>query len=734
MNPNDHNFSWLNREGRWDGHHWIGLQRDTGGALQLGAVPRFTGDSADVIAALPAPRGPAGVAADVDGSVFFADPDGGCVWRINACDASVGPVPCVGRSGVEPAALNQPRGLLLPARRRALLVADSGNDRLLVFDSATSQLTEVWGRSGGLDGQFIAPWTLAADSANRVYVVDHGNARVQQFNALGDVLPAFWKTLSAAGILGEPVDVAAGNSADASGGIATRIYIVDAKSHSVFVVTPDGQPVRDAGGRPVAFGAGELESPLGIAVAGGMVFVGDNVSRRVFQFDIEHDYAFVGEAVGFRGPVAGLAPGPGGALLVHTGGSLAPVSLTLGEGYRRQGVFWTDALRTPLDKVTWHRLEAMAQVPAPDAHLQLFVHMSDNEADAPAAPVLDPGGANPFTDGRWTPKAADVTDVYIGAKPSRYLWVGAWFSSDGLASASVAQMRVEFDHETYLKYLPAIYRKPGACHDFLLRFLSLFESFNSETEARIAALPALFDARTTPVEYLPWLAGWLAFRLQEDWDEATARRATVEAFARDARRGTADGLRDALKEYAAVDAVIEEPLLHAAWWALPAPVQACGTESTLPLAWQGGAASMLGYTTMLAPAQPQGAVVGASAVLDQSHLLMGDEFGGPLFDDVAFQFSVAVYRAQVNCPAALLRVHAVIEQEKPAHTAYCVRVIEAQMRVGFQARVGIDAVVAGAPATLRLGETPALGVQTTLGGEPAGRIGVPSRVGLTLLG
>ena len=60
-----------------------------------------------------------------------------------------------------------------------------------------------------------------------------------------------------------------------------------------------------------------------------------------------------------------------------------------------------------------------------------------------------------------------------------------------------------------LAHLPAIYQKPGVCKDFLRRFLSLFESFNTETEDAINALPSLFDPEAAPKEYLPWLAGWL---------------------------------------------------------------------------------------------------------------------------------------------------------------------------------------------------------------------------------
>jgi hypothetical protein len=134
---------------------------------------------------------------------------------------------------------------------------------------------------------------------------------------------------------------------------------------------------------------------------------------------------------------------------------------------------------------------------------------------------------------------------------------------------------------------------------------------------------------------------------------------------------------------------------------------------------------------MLAPAHAQGAVVGSTATLDASHLISNEEFGAPLFEDVANQFSVQIYRGQLSCPETLAEVRAVIEREKPAHTTYHLCIVEPSMRVGFQARLGIDTIVAGPPMPMELGEQMSFGKDAALGGEPAGRIGEQSRVGIT---
>ncbi len=730
------NFTYLNVEGRWRGHHWDGLALGADGTLRLSMVPLIDGVPPADLPTLPKPSGPAGIAVEIDGTVFLSDPASNRVLRIDGCDDSRGPAPCMGGEGTTPGKFRAPRGLLLNRRRRTLFVVDSGNHRIQLFDPVTSQLLDVWSANpmsddpqpSSVPGGFDTPWTLAGDSSGNLFVVDYGNKRVQKFDALGQVVPSFWATLSSAGIVTQPVDVAV---SELSG--KTSIYIVDASAHAIFIVDTTGAPILDKDGHPISFGGTLLAEPLGIVSRAEALYVGDNARRAVLEFSLD-DFRFVGEAIGYRGPVAGMAIDATETLLVHTGDSASsPVRLLPDKGYRKQGIFWTDAIAAPGDKVVWHRLKAIGAVPAPDSHLRLYWHISSDPGDAPTPPSLGPD--NPFTDPKWQAGPPDVSDVFLGGNPSLYIWVGVFLSGDGLTSPVIEQMRVEFDHAGYIAHLPSIYQKPGACKDFLPRFLSLFETFFGETESAINALPALFDPWAAPKCYLAWLAGWLGLTLDEGWDEAAQRRAIAEAFSRFAWRGTPAGLRQALLRRAGVLAVVQEPLLGASWWALPAPAaQPCSFSddaSTQPTQWTAGDNSVLGYTTMLAPAEPQGGVVGTTAVLDQSHIISQADFGAPLFSDVAFQFSVQVYRGQVNSPQALEKVRAVIEEEKPAHTAYHLCVLEPRWRVGFQSRLGVDTIVGGPPVSLRLGERGQLGTDAALSGAPAAALGDGSIVGVT---
>ena len=340
-------------------------------------------------------------------------------------------------------------------------------------------------------------------------------------------------------------------------------------------------------------------------------------------------------------------------------------------GVFRGGPFEIYDLPTP-----WFRVQAFAAALPAGTHLQLFAFTSD-AGHAPFHPADD----EPFSEQGWTALPRDVLDVLIPNAPAQHLWIGGIVQSGGNASPLLRQMRVDYGRDSYLKYLPAIYGADESARDLLERFLSLFESVQGGLEEKINDLPLLFDSGAAPGGDLPswlsWLSGWLAFDLAETWSEQDARPHLAEAFALYGKRGTVAGLRQYLKWYAGVEARIEEPGQQAAIWSL-------------------GENSALGFTTALAPAQLAGAVLGTTSTLDRSHLTSDDMPGAALFDDVAHQFCVQVYCADLTRPGALAAAREVLEREKPAHTDYHLCVIEPRCRVGAQARVGIDAIIARA--------------------------------------
>ncbi len=741
------NFFFLNREGRWPGFKYSGLELRKDGALQLSSVPLFSGTLPAAIQSAPTPTGPAGLAIDITGTLFFSDPAGNRVRRILGCDGTVCAAPCMGGAGSGLSAFSAPRGLLIPPSRPSLFVADSGNNRIQIFDLETFQLVEIWGQTnaganqpGSQQGQFNTPWTLAADSSNNVYVIDYGNQRVQKLNAIGQVVPAFWQNVQASGLLTQPADIAV---RDSNG--VVWIFVVDTSTPAVYIFDASGKPVLNAQNQPLVIKDVHLTQPMGIAAVGDAVYVGDNAAQRILRFQTGDSIEYVGTAIDYQGPVAALLLDREHNLWVHAGGSLPPTQLSARTGYGAIGALWID-LKHPIEAgdrpVAWHRLQALATtVPAnapnpQNAHLDLYAYAS---SDLSQPPTVDPTSTNPFSDSKWqgiNPSAnLDVSDLYIGGCKAKYLWIGAMFSGDGTVSPDVRQLRVEFDYPSYDQHLPAIYHSSANCQEFLARLLSLFESLFSGVEHEIDSLAALFDPHATPQSFLAWLAGCMGLDLDDNWGEQKQRQIIARIFELSGLRGTPTGLCESLRLFVGVEATIEEPLLNASWWSLPSSdtcCQSCAESSGGGTTWESTQNSMLGWTTMLAPAQPQGAVVGTSAVLDQSQLITDDEFGSPLFTDVAYRFCVQVFRSQVMGPQAIANIRAILDQEKPAHTAYHLCVIDPRFRVGFQSRLGIDTVVAGPSRSLSLGTGQPLGVDSVLAGPEPSLVGADSHLGVNM--
>jgi phage tail-like protein len=433
----------------------------------------------------------------------------------------------------------------------------------------------------------------------------------------------------------------------------------------------------------------------------------------VLRFRNAPGYPLIGEAAGFEGPVAALALDANGDILVHTGAAMPPLTLNAGQGFVSSGALTSQAIHAGLGKVAWHNLHAAIGTLPAAAHIQFFVRTSDDPAP------------KPFPSPDWTPKPRDAGDLYIGGAPERYLFIAASFTGNGQGSPALSEIKVRFDQNSYFPFLPSIYNDPTPTREFFGRLLALFESFNVEDEDALARLPEVFDTAAIPIEYLPWLASWLAARLDQKWSNAKQRQAVAEAYERYARRGTVAGLKEAVAFETGVPVLIEEPIENTSWWSLAETKQHCGVVPP-PDGIEPCQSGALGLTTMLAGPAPQGAVVGATAVLDHSRILNAEDFGLPAFDEVAHRFCVYVYRGTSG--AQKQAVAGVVDREKPAHTSYHLCTIEPRMRVGFQARVGIDTVVGGPPDPSPLGD-PDSADGMALGRENRLRIGVHSRIG-----
>lgn len=689
----------LNRGGDWPGFAYHGLEPDDSGVLRLRSLPLAAPDGCPGAENCP-PGGPAGIALASDGTVFWSNPDRGVVHRIPACEPR--PEFCLTDASREHPHRGRPVALAVLAARRTLLVADAEDHRIDLYSLDTLQWLGTWGQPGAGNGQLDTPESLAADESGNLYIAEAGNRRVQKFDSHGQVVPSFWQAAYASTpSLDRPVAVAVSDT-----GSGESVWVLDAAG---------GVHALDLDGNNRGSLALEVTEPRGLIVGPTGIYVGSNGELRLLRFNLDGER--IGAASGYRGPIAGLAAARTGDIWLAPGCGLSPVVLSLDGAFVTRGLLWGGPFGDGERPRLWQQLrpvgDGFAEV---GVHVRWFVHANE-DGIPPPDPDVD-AAVNPFGPS-WQPLAPDAPDVWIGSKAT-HLWIGALIEGDSLASPAFHNLRVDFDRAGYARHLPAIYQSRTDDLDGLQRFLGLFESFFKDSESQIADLDRLFDPQAAPSEWLDWLAGWLAMDVDQNWSDDKKRRAIAEAWDRHRWRGTARGLREALRLYADLDAQVEEPLLQSSWWAL-APEDESGT----PVA----EASVLGFTTMLAASEPAGAILGSSAVLDQSQLITGEDYGAPLFEATAHEFSVRLFPRQLPGTGQIEDVREVIEREKPAHAHYHVCVVEPRLRVGYQARLGVDAVIGGdlaEPSSLGSGESTG---GLILGGAPVGRLGSTSRIG-----
>lgn len=239
----------------------------------------------------------------------------------------------------------------------------------------------------------------------------------------------------------------------------------------------------------------------------------------------------------------------------------------------------------------------------------------------------------------------------------------------------------------YIKYLPGMYQADA--QDFLGRFLNAFEAVLSgrddmgavETwaiEKILNEIQNYFDPFKSPVEFLPWLAGWVALILKEEkeWygDEDVADKNTTKnqivPLAEDRydpadptmhrnryllskimqlylKRGTLEGLLEYLRIYVGKNVEIEI------------------NEFAEP--FRVGVTSTVGKDT----------VVGE---------------GRPYYFHVYMKLSVPNREILVKKTKALKEI---IDQEKPAHTYYGLTITVPTMQIAVHSTVGADTLLGG---------------------------------------
>lgn len=214
--------------------------------------------------------------------------------RIVVFDREVRRLRTLGERGHCEGGLLRPAGVAVDHTGR-IFIADTGNHRIVVLEPDGKPFA-TWGTRGRGNGEFCNPTAIAVQD-ERVAVVDSGNERVQLFNRAGKhllTIAADDKTGASASAENRPRgatsdDLAAGSPAAGGaplgqlGGVALApdgaIYVSDITHHRILVFDATGKR-RHAFGDWGAF-PGQFAAPAGLALHGGDLFVADTMNHRI---------------------------------------------------------------------------------------------------------------------------------------------------------------------------------------------------------------------------------------------------------------------------------------------------------------------------------------------------------------------------------------------------------------------------------------------------------------------
>ena len=112
----------------------------------------------------------------------------------------------------------------------------------------------------------------------------------------------------------------------------------------------------------------------------------------------------------------------------------------------------------------------------------------------------------------------------------------------------------------YLEHLPAMFQEAPFLGQFLLAFERILTGFDTPDPPDVPPIPpgieqvlarihTYFDPQQTRSDFLPWLAGWVATSLRDDWDEQTRRAFIANVVPIYRQRGTLRGLQMMLQVY-----------------------------------------------------------------------------------------------------------------------------------------------------------------------------------------
>lgn len=686
------------------------IEQDACGHLALKLQPgsqRTLTEASGSMAGLQLPKY---LAYTPDCGVLLIDRDKALLKKFDSCNCRFVTVPCTGGTGAGTREFDRPQAIAICGDN--LLVADSGNHRLVVYSLLGFLVRGIWSPPDDAVSQPWQPVDVAVTMDRKVLVADVANGCIHIFNFAGRWL----KLISGVG--------------------AVSVLAID-KSNKLYVVGDALLPV----------GVYDLRSGERLGEAGSLAELTDSFNPPGIDVNANGLFDLGWLCALYK---TGSANGAQAVWFDASGKRIAQPS-QLVKKYQTRGTAYSQALDSQLYRCQWDRLSLQAHVPA-GTRIKFSTFSAETELTARQIEALDD---NQWLTTQWIyPEDTQVSssiewDCLIRSAPGRFLWLKIDMSSDAMASPNICSMQLDFPRISLSRYLPAVFSEEPISADFTDRFLAVFDRGFRQIENTIDYMASFLDPMSAPAnsgkqDFLSWLASWIGVTLDRQLPLETRRSLVKNAGKLYQCRGTLTGLRNMLDLYLGFSsrqckakADCRPCTLKPDYeWQPPQII----LEHYVLRRWLFVGCARLGEQAQLwgqqivNRSQLDGSQFDGNAQLGVTQLNTRQDPQRDPFHVYAHKFSIFLPAWVGRIESYRRSISSLIKSEKPAHTQHSIVYIEPRFRIGIQSMIGFDSVIGCYPQGITLDQA-RLGKASVLSEQDYNvsglRVGSKSTIGTT---
>lgn len=151
------------------------------------------------------------------------------------------------------------------------------------------------------------------------------------------------------------------------------------------------------------------------------------------------------------------------------------------------------------------------------------------------------------TEGAKRMNIQNPVDILLNGVKGRYLRLRLTLRKSEDEEIRVSRIKICFPRQTWLSYLPEIYRESAAQDSFFERYLCIFQTLYEEMTEQIAGIPQRLSPFHESEAMLRELSDWLGIENRELWNQEQQRYLICNAARLSGIRGTAGYLKELIR-------------------------------------------------------------------------------------------------------------------------------------------------------------------------------------------